>query len=248
MSKRHPSGRLFRKLHRYGGLVSALLIIVICSTGILLNHTDELALSRQTIRTGWVLDWYGIELPAARSFGSGTVTATQLDRQLYAGSEPIPGSYAALRGIVSTAAGLVIATDSQLAVLTADGSYIETLDALYGVPVNIRRIGTDPDGQVIVENDAGIWRTTGILDDWQPAGAAAVTWSLPAKLPGATQTAIEAHFRGNGLTLERVILDIHAGRIFGSAGPWLADAIAILFILLAMTGIWMWARTRPRKA
>jgi hypothetical protein len=51
-------------------------------------------------------------------------------------------------------------------------------------------------------------------------------------------------YRGKGLPLERVILDIHSGRILGQAGVLLIDFMAILFLLLAMSGVWMWVKYR----
>jgi len=51
-------------------------------------------------------------------------------------------------------------------------------------------------------------------------------------------------YRGKGLPGERVILDIHSGRILGYVGVLLVDFMAILFLLLAMSGIWMWYKYR----
>ena len=50
------------------------------------------------------------------------------------------------------------------------------------------------------------------------------------------------------LTFERVLLDLHSGRIFGRAGPLVMDAAAVLFIALALTGFWMWLRRPPHAA
>ncbi len=40
------------------------------------------------------------------------------------------------------------------------------------------------------------------------------------------------------------MLDLHNGRIFGGFGVFLIDAAAVLFLILAVTGVWMWARSR----
>jgi uncharacterized iron-regulated membrane protein len=37
-----------------------------------------------------------------------------------------------------------------------------------------------------------------------------------------------------------VLLDLHSGRIVGGWGIYLVDIIALLFIIIAITGIWMW--------
>jgi len=51
-------------------------------------------------------------------------------------------------------------------------------------------------------------------------------------------------YRGKGLPLERVIIDIHSGRILGQAGVLLVDFMALLFLSLAMSGVWMWYKYR----
>jgi hypothetical protein len=42
-------------------------------------------------------------------------------------------------------------------------------------------------------------------------------------------------YRGKGLPLERVLLDIHSGRILGA---WGVDAVSVLFLGLVLTGLW----------
>jgi uncharacterized iron-regulated membrane protein len=44
-----------------------------------------------------------------------------------------------------------------------------------------------------------------------------------------------------------VIADIHSGRIVTITGPYLMDAVAILLIILSITGVVMWLRPRKKK-
>jgi uncharacterized iron-regulated membrane protein len=53
---------------------------------------------------------------------------------------------------------------------------------------------------------------------------------------------LQRSYRGIGLSAERVMLDLHSGRILGRAGVYLVDAAAIVFLLLAVSGTWLWAR------
>ena len=48
------------------------------------------------------------------------------------------------------------------------------------------------------------------------------------------------------LTLDRVILDLHTGRFFGTAGRIIMDLAAVAMLLLAFTGIRLW-RLRSKK-
>ena len=47
--------------HRYMGLAAALFVVLLASTGLLLNHTERLGLAQRYISAGPLLDWYGIE-------------------------------------------------------------------------------------------------------------------------------------------------------------------------------------------
>ncbi len=55
-------------------------------------------------------------------------------------------------------------------------------------------------------------------------------------------------YRGNGLPLERIILDLHSGRMFGTFGEYVMDIVALLFIFLALSGGWMWCRHMWRQS
>lgn len=47
---------------------------------------------------------------------------------------------------------------------------------------------------------------------------------------------------GDEMTLERLMLDIHSGRILGAWGVYLVDMMAALFAILALSGLIMWWR------
>jgi len=40
------------------------------------------------------------------------------------------------------------------------------------------------------------------------------------------------------------LLDIHSGRVLGSLGVVLVDLMALLFMLMAASGAWIWSRRR----
>jgi hypothetical protein len=50
-------------------------------------------------------------------------------------------------------------------------------------------------------------------------------------------------YRGRVLTLERLMLDLHSGRLFGLGGTWLMDIVAALLVILAASGMWLWSRS-----
>ncbi|HEY9053122.1 MAG TPA: PepSY-associated TM helix domain-containing protein, partial [Gammaproteobacteria bacterium] len=74
-----------------------------------------------------------------------------------------------------------------------------------------------------------------------------IYWARPTTLNENQRTLIRQSYRGNGLTLERVILDLHSGRLFNASwGIYIMDASAIIMLLLGISGTWVWL-LRKRK-
>ena len=80
--------------------------------------------------------------------------------------------------------------------------------------------------------------------EWSRAENPEVSWSEATPVPAGLEESLQAAYRGAGLPVERVLLDLHSGRILGRAGIYLVDAAAVLFLLLAMSGVWLWTRRR----
>jgi hypothetical protein len=222
------------------------MILVICTTGLLLNHSSELRLADMRVQSAWLLDWYGIRPPAISSYAAGDQYVSHAGQRLYLDAVPVDGHFSSLTGAVKIDDTVLVSTDSGIVVLLPDGTLVEQLAAAHGVPAAIRRIGRDR-RFAVVETATGTWQADSMLGHWQRAAASgAVAWSQPAALPTHLQALLLADQRGDGLSLERVLLDLHSGRIIGGAGPWLGDAVALLFILLALSGLWIWFQTRSR--
>ena len=67
-------------------------------------------------------------------------------------------------------------------------------------------------------------------------------WSQPAELPADIEAQIAAAYRGSGLSVERVLVDLHSGRLFGLSGIAMMDLAAIALCILAVSGILVWLR------
>ncbi|HSH28473.1 MAG TPA: PepSY domain-containing protein, partial [Thiohalobacter sp.] len=71
-----------------------------------------------------------------------------------------------------------------------------------------------------------------------------VTWAQTDTLPAELYEELVEHYRGEVLPLERVLLDLHSGRIFGRHGYLVMDVAAVLLIALALSGSLIWLRRR----
>jgi hypothetical protein len=246
--KSRPRAKLLRSLyiwHRYFGLSAALFVMLLSATGLALNHTESLRMDSTHIQSEWLLDWYGIHAPDdLSSYAADSVLFTMVKEQVFRNTELLSGFSAPLVGAVASRDFTVVASANHLALLSAEGELIESLDHSTGIPAAIQAIGTTSDGVIAIKTADGYYLTDEDLLAWNETGRVEATWSTPTNTPPELARALQANYRGNGLTLERILLDLHSGRILGKTGVILVDAAAILFLLLAISGAWLWSRRR----
>lgn len=53
-------------------------------------------------------------------------------------------------------------------------------------------------------------------------------------------------YRGKGITLEKLLLDIHAGTIMGLSGKIMSDLVAVALLFLCGTGFYNWAKRNKK--
>ena len=232
--------------HRRIGLASALLVIFLALSGLLLNHANRLGLDQSQVNADWLLRWYGFP-PAQEPVGfragerwlSWTGARLLLDRKPVMESQTAPIGAAALSDRL-----LAAAFPDALVLIDADGAVVERLGA-ESLPGALQRIGMQPGGALAIQTSQGRFSGAANLLEWQPTSADAA-WSGAEAVPAVLRTHLMQMQRGPGIPASRVLQDLHSGRIFGAWGPWLMDAAAIAFVIMAVTGIIHWYRQRRR--
>jgi hypothetical protein len=246
--KRKSRARLLRSLymwHRWLGLAAAAFVILLSLSGLLLNHTEEFALDSRHVSNGALLDWYGIRAPAGmRSFSAGEDVVTQVGDGIYWNTRAIPQLSARLIGAVDFTDFAVVAIEGELLLLSRSGELIERLGGAAGVPAGMQSVGITADGALAIHAAHGYYRTDDMFLDWLESETLDAEWAQPVSPSPELRAALEQSWRGTGLSLERVLLDIHSGRILGQWGVYLMDAAAVLFLVLAASGVWLWSRRR----
>jgi hypothetical protein len=240
---------VFWTWHRRVGIVAALLVLVLSFTGIALNHTERLRLDERHVGWGWLLDWYGIDIPTeAVSFPLAPGRLSLLGDRLYLDQQFVPGLYDELVGAVSVDGMIVAVVDGDVLVLTRGGQIVDRLGGENGVPAAIDAVARRQDGSTLLRAADGVYLTDQDLLVWTKleADPGGVVWAEPAQAGDVLIDDMRRDYKGRILSVERVLLDLHSGRIFGFAGPYLMDAAAVLLILLALTGSWLWLGRRGR--
>lgn len=251
MSRRRRHRSKWRSLyiwHRYVGLVAALFVLVLAGSGILLNHTETLRLTDRTVQSPWLLDWYGIQAPEdIAAYRVGGMWISQWGGQrLFVDTRPIDTPAQPLVGAIAMDGFLALGLRGEIVLLTDEGELVERLGDTEGVPAGLKRIGR-ANGRLVAEGAHGTYTADAELLGWKPGAPPEVQWAAAAPLPESLRSELARRYRGAGLPLERVLLDLHSGRFLGTAGVYLMDAAALLMSFLAATGVWMWLRQLLRR-
>jgi hypothetical protein len=251
MTRHHkkPRAKLLRSLyiwHRYIGLATALFIIILSFTGLALNHTEEIGLDSTYVSSTALLDWYGVREPASlNSYQAGAHTITEAGERVYWNTRLLGDVSAPLIGAVEYADLVIIAVEGRLLLFTPAGELIEQLGGAAGVPAGMQAVGTTSTGMLIIHAAHGYYQTNPDFLEWHEGDNPPETvWASATEPPETLALALLSAYRGSGLSLERVLLDIHSGRILGNWGVYLMDAAAVLFLLLAISGLWLWGKRR----
>jgi len=226
------------------GAIVAIFVLMLASTGILLNHTSDLDLDKRYLTWGWLMEHYGIgtvEPDAVYLLDRHTVS--QFGPQVFIDTIPVTQSHVPILGGIVIDDLMVLATQDALLLFTPEGEFIEQMGESVGVPSLIQNIGLFH-GDPVVQTRNGQWRSDFMLDQWEQLSLDGVGWSEPQAMPASLEDDLASYFRGKGISVERVVLDVHSGDILGKYGTWFADLLGAFLVLISMTGLWLWARRR----
>ena len=229
-----------QKWHKKIGVYTALFVIFLAISGIALNHTEKLKLNTTYIKMDWLLDLYQIS-PASEPIGylSSNNWVIQVGERVYFNNKEIINDVNILIGVVNVNDIYVIAYDGKLVLLTNDAEILESLGSAEGVPSGMKAIGYD-NQNIIIQSAHGYYQVNLDILEWNEHEFLEANWSSTSEITKSLKNNVLKQYRGTGLPIERVLLDLHSGRIVGVWGIYLVDLIAVLFIIIAFTGIWMW--------
>lgn len=223
------------------GITVCLFVVLLVMTGWALNHTAELGLARLSIQVPWISSWYGLggEVPATGYTASGRWLIANENGALLDG-KPINFKLRDVIGMTASGNFVAIASRDELVLVDKQGRLIDRIAAAQLPGGTIERIGAAPN--VIVLQGAGIYASADAIT-WKPFEGE-TQWSTAQPLPPKQQA--YAKQLAASLSIERIMQDVHSGRILGRFGSYLMDAMGLLLLLLAGSGLWMFFRHRRR--
>lgn len=243
MGLRKPT-RQWRRWHRWLGLLVAVPVLILSVTGVLLNHIDALGWSSSPLPP-WLARWYGAPVPVNVQ-GVKVVDHwySQANERLFIDDQDAFYCQSPYQGAARENGMIVVGCGDELLLLNGQGQEVERVGAAYGVPP-YSALGN------VVGSGLGLETADGVIrfdvdhltgeplepgSEWQPARLEPV--------PAALAERIRSQSVPPSLNWQRLLLDLHAGRILGLAGQLVMDLAALLLAILAVTGTVIWARTR----
>lgn len=226
--------------HRRLGLAALILIFILSITGIMLNHTEYFKLDETPVKSDFILNWYGINPEGTPvNYSLSDLWITQWNQQIFFNGKSLLTHSEIIHGITITGNIIAIALTNHVLLLDTDGEVIELMRA--NTQFEIDKIGLFSNRVALLDLHDNFYLSDSELTAWKQQNSNPVKWSQPTELTNEKLEILKKAYRGQGLNLERLILDLHSGRIFNAQwGIYIMDASAIIMILLGISGLWVW--------
>lgn len=243
--------RYLREWHRKLGIIAALFLIFLSASGIALNHTSMLSLAHRPIQNTWLLDHYGISPPSIVHFyGDNSLIIT--DNLVWLGEQLLLESTNDIIGMtlinIDEQQAIAVVSSDQLYFYTEKGELIDQLGDESNFPIGANALALTDDMLVIKSalSTTMLYNSDTFLFE-KVNQKIKHQWILPNKVDEQVTSAAKLNYRSQYLTVERIVLDTHSGRIFGFFGVLFMDVIAVLLILLSISGLYIWLRYANAK-
>ena len=246
MVKKKRKSSAVRRLHRSFGAFAVVFVLFMVLSGLAINHSNGLGLDQRKVSQSFVLGWYGLGKPSnIQSYLVGDDWISFAGSQLYINDKSVATIQGGV-GAVSSGDLYIAASGDELLLLDHDGNLVERLPWASISEAPIEAIGLQLNKTVSVRSAGQVWLADADLLNWQRAEEpiTSLDWSSSQVAPDELQKSITHLYRGDGLSLERVLLDLHSGRIFGAIGVLVYDLLALALGFLSISGLVLWFRSR----
>lgn len=241
-----------KRWHARMGVIAASFVLLLAFTGLCINHVSSWGFDTKALRSPGLLAFYGMaEVDTIVSYPLADAYISESNGQLFHQAKEIDSCEGSLVGALElslkTAPLIVVACEQELLLFSPAFQLIEKVGAAFGLPVAVQRIALADDelfidtssGHYVADLNALSW--TAVEEGDTPRSS---QWSEAGQVPETLRLALAESIDREDITYERLLLDIHSGRILGEWGIYLVDAMALLFMLLAISGLVLWRKGR----
>lgn len=228
-----------RRSHRSVGVILSIFLVLLCVTGVLLNHTDDLGLDAQFVPSIFAAQYYP---------DSGNIKGMrfldddyyEFDGHLYVNNLEI-ARCPQLDSLVDIADQRVVLCAGELLILTLDNQFIERLDSSVGLPMNLSGLASVGAVLVLISKNRHYEFN---LDTLELSNISASTKASLIKVEPVMVEIPREMILNKSVTWQQLILDVHSGIVVGNLGKWLLDLVALSLCGMAVSGIALWLKRR----
>ncbi len=244
---RNKIRKTLNKWHGRLGLLASLFVLLLSITGVLINHAHNLKLDKSSVSQAWILNLYHLEAPKIKASAVRNAWIVWQNNELYYNDQQLSQCGGDFRGAIALENHWIAACEFDLLIFSYEQELLERISQYINLQYPIDMLG-NCGGSLCYQSMEKIYQVD--MDSLENkkvnASLAKPIWSKIELPPSKVLRDVQSQFVGD-ITWERVILDIHAGRFLGKIGPYFMDFIALLFIVLATSGLWVWAKRGKRK-
>ena len=223
------------------GLFGAAFLILLVVTGVAVQHPTALGLDQRYVQSPSLLAWYGISPPeVAYLYVDQGIAYAQLDERTYRGQQQLVEVEGELRGVKTVTGVSLVATTRGVWLYDADARFVDRFDPP-GIPL---RLGNSGDA-ALLETDRGTFLADADFLSWSlrsATDAPLANWAIAAPPTEEHRHAFQRLYLDKVVSWERLLIDLHSGRLFGWLGPYVMDAAALGLLIVAITGLLLAAR------
>ena len=234
----------FRTWHRRLGLMSFVVVIWLAFSGILINHSDYFDFNKRSIHSDWFNDLYGIKLQVPEAYLLNQHYIYCSSGHLYVDNQMLSACSSPDLKILEFKNYVLVLEKQALFVLSEEGLLLDEL--VFSL------IGKYPES-IWLENDMVILEGNGNegMEQWRLDLEALELFSESGHEANMQKEVVEkialpekyiAYLPRDGVSIERILLDAHSGRLFGIAGVYVMDAFAVFFVLISLSGFYLFMR------
>jgi len=228
-----------KNLHRRLGMVVVLFLLLLAGTGVLLNHTEDMGLADQPL-PGFVGSLvYDLDsVTRVEAWLGGGQWLYTMNHQLYLEDSQVGYCDGSLIGAAEVEQLLVALCTKELLIIDQSGQLVERINAGAGIPSDVIALASSADGLVLqVKDGLRLFDLDRLESSPWSEGEESIQWNTSQPLPDYLLD--ELHTSVPEFNIERLILDIHSGRILGGWRQLVMDLVAALILVLAVGGVVM---------
>ncbi len=237
--------KALRKTHRWIGMLAALWLLQLATTGLLLQHADDLKLTTTYVNSPWVLKWfdYGQRQQAWDDQGD---VFYQVDDVLAYSGFTVKQAEKMIAVVKSQQDWLAISAQT-IYRYNQQGELVMQLDSFDGIPTPIEQVAYTPDSlatELLAIQSAGKWSVLDYNGSVLPMISQPIEVIQSRALTAAEEGVLFPTMLSDRLSYDKVLHGIHSGL---KSSNWLNSLSALALLYLSFSGLYLFFKQPKSK-